>query len=123
MPSPRSDRRRHVRVPCASAAIISRPPDAPVMGVVVNASLGGVMVRIAPPVDWSIGDSLTITIDADGEPLEARVVATFEDQVSIQFTRGRARLSVDAAGSVITLAAKGSEDPTAAGERIGTPVD
>ena len=93
------------------------------MGVVVNASLGGVMVRIAPPVDWSIGDSLTITIDADGEPLEARVVATFEDQVSIQFTRGRARLSVDAAGSVITLAAKGSEDPAAGGELIGTPVD
>jgi hypothetical protein len=106
MPSTEPNRRRVMRVPCASAVAVNT-----VMGVVLNASLGGVMIRIAPPVQWQPGVRLTITIDAHDEPLAGEVVSIRDDRMSIRFLRRQRRLRVDAEDCVITLHEKKSHRP------------
>lgn len=101
MSSCRSDRRRIIRVPCASAVVIDSD-----LGVVINASLGGVMIRLAPPINWSSGDRLTIMIDTHSEPLEGEVTGVWEDKISIRFLDKLPRLCVDAEGCVITIQEK-----------------
>ena len=96
-----------MRVPCASAVAVES-----VMGVVLNASLGGVMIRLPPPVAWFPGDRLTITIDANDEPLAGEVVSVREDRLSVRFLSRLARLRVDAEDCVITLREKRSHRPS-----------
>jgi hypothetical protein len=100
------NRRRISRVPCASAAAIES-----VMGVVLNASLGGIMVRIESPVDWAPGDRLTVTIDVHDAPLIGEVVSVREDRLSIRFSPKLERLHVDAEDCVITLSDKRAHWP------------
>ncbi|MBV8167182.1 MAG: PilZ domain-containing protein, partial [Alphaproteobacteria bacterium] len=92
------NRRRHARVPCESPATIG-----PAIATVLNASLGGVMVRVTTLRDWSIGDRLTVTIDAHKRPLAGTVVAMSEDRLSIRFDRAQPLLRLGAADCVITV--------------------
>jgi len=109
MTIPLNNRRRVIRVPCASAAEIDS-----VMGVVINASLGGCMVRIESPIDWAPGDRLSVTIDVHDQPLAGEVVSVREDRLSIRFTPKLTYLCVDAEDCVITLQEKRSHRPVKA---------
>ena len=110
MSSSLPDRRRIIRVPCASAVAIES-----CLGVVINASLGGVMIRLASPIAWSSGDRLTITIDTHSAPLLGEVIDVREDKISIRFLDKLHLLCVDAEGCVITIKEKATSalTPTA----------
>lgn len=92
------NRRRFPRVPCESAATVDAA-----MATVLNASLGGVLVRVSAPAQWSLGDRVTVTIDAHKEALTGKVVAISDDRVSIRFLRTQSQLRVTAADCIITL--------------------
>ena len=92
------NRRRLARVSCESPASIG-----PTVATVLNASLGGVMVRVTAPRDWGVGDRLTVTIDAHKRPLTGQVVAVMEDRLSIRFDRAQPLLRITAADCVITV--------------------
>ena len=92
------NRRRHARVPCESPASIG-----PAVATVLNASLGGVMVRVTAPRDWGVGDRVVVTIDAHKRPLTGQVVAVTEDRLSVRFDRAQPLLRITAADCVITV--------------------
>jgi hypothetical protein len=106
MSSCQPERRRIIRVPCASAVVIDSD-----LGVVINASLGGAMIRLPPPIEWASGDRVTITIDTHSEPLLGEVIGVWEDKISIRFLDKLARLCVDAEGCVITIQEKATSAP------------
>lgn len=99
----RPNRRRHARVPCESTATA----DASV-ATVLDASLGGVMIRVAAPGEWSIGDRLALSIDGNSAPVMGEVVAVTDDRVSMRFVRLQPRLTITAADCMITLEQKGA---------------
>jgi hypothetical protein len=92
------NRRRHSRVPCESPATVG-----PAVGTVLNASLGGVMLRVTAPGQWAVGDRLKVTLDAHDQPLAGEVVAVSDDRLSVRFTRPQPRLRLTAADCVITV--------------------
>src|SRR5262249_43178949 len=110
-----SNRRHLARVPCEAAAAVDT-----VVGTVLNASLRGVMIRVAAPAQWSVGDRVTVTIDAHGKPLAGEVVAILEDRLSIRFARAQARLRIAAADCAITLEHHAAA-PRAAAKRKRAP--
>lgn len=101
----RPNRRRHARVPCDSAA--TADTDAAI-GTVLDASLGGVMIRVASPGEWAVGDRLALSIDGNNAPVMGEVVAVTDDRVSMRFVRLQPRLTITAADCMITLEQKAS---------------
>jgi hypothetical protein len=92
------NRRRLARIPAEGSATVG-----PAVGTVLNASLGGVMVRVATPSQWSIGDRLTVTLDTHRQRLAGEVVGITDDRLSIRFTRVLPVLRIAAADCVITV--------------------
>jgi hypothetical protein len=96
------NRRRHPRVACESPVNVDEA-----VGTVLNASLGGVLVRVAPG-QWSVGDRLKVAIDAHAGPLAGEIVAMADDRLSIRFTQAQPQLRIAIADCVITLEQRGA---------------
>lgn len=107
------NRRRYVRVPCEAPV----NADASV-GTVLDASRGGVMIRVAEPGLWTVGNRVALSIDGNDGSLAGEVVAVTDDRVSLRFARVQDRLRITAPDCLITLEQKAGRRAAASKAKV-----